>query len=189
MATETFLTAYSFKLNVAECEFIVFERSRIKSDLRLSVGGSQIRNVQVVTYVGLWFQSDGRWSKHKEITKGRAILSSNKGSVIYEKGFDKNVEFAVQLLDTFVTSVMNFGCHIWTSSDLNSFDSIRGNFLKRVLKLPKSTITLSVLGELGKCCFICNSVYLMLCFYARMLCESRLKHVKDVCVSDMSIRD
>jgi hypothetical protein len=175
---ENFCRDYGFKINELKCEFMIFEKSRRMTVESLKIGNLELKNIPVLRYLGIWFERNGKWSKHIELTVAKAKVASNFASRVYMKGPSKKVDFLVQILDTFVSSILRFGIHVWAVKPLGKLDSVRLNFLKKSLNLPKSTRHLSVLSEFGKCCMDCQAAYEKFCFYCRVMSFRELEHVK-----------
>ena len=56
----------------------------------------------------------------------------------------------MQLFDTYVQSILNYGCEIWGFSSVKKSERVHRKFLKRVLGVKMSTNTMALYGDTGR---------------------------------------
>ena len=61
-----------------------------------------------------------------------------------------NIETLLSLFDTYVTCILNYGCEVWGYHTAPDIEKIHLYFLKRILKVRKSTVNTMVYCELGR---------------------------------------
>ena len=62
-----------------------------------------------------------------------------------------NVETTLSLFDTYVSSVLHYGCEVWGFHKAPHVEKVHVEFLKRIMFLRKSTNNVMVYFELGRC--------------------------------------
>jgi hypothetical protein len=67
------------------------------------------------------------------------------------KGNNLNVETTLSLFDTYLISVLHYGCEIWGFHKAPHIERVHMNFLKKIMLLRKSTNNLMVYFEFGRC--------------------------------------
>ena len=61
-----------------------------------------------------------------------------------------NTETLLSLFDTYIGSILNYGCEVWGFNKANSHEIIHIQFCKRILGVKKSTTNMMVYSELGR---------------------------------------
>jgi hypothetical protein len=61
-----------------------------------------------------------------------------------------NHETLLPLFDTYVKCILNYGCEVWGYHTAPDIEKIHLYFLKRILKVRKSTVNTMVYCELGR---------------------------------------
>ena len=182
---EIFCADNDLEINSDKCEYMIVNNCRKQPDDFVLINSNRVKNVQVIRYLGVWFNRKGSWNRHSDISLARMNLSLNCAKYIFSKGPDKRTDFARQLLDTFVSPIMTFGSHVWKVSKYDKFDSVRSLFLKKVLGQPLKSRNVSTLFEAGCICSECLIAYHVANFYARCLTNDRLLHVRKIIFSKL----
>jgi hypothetical protein len=63
---------------------------------------------------------------------------------------DFNTVTILQLFDTYVGSVMNYGCEVWGFNKATDVERVHLSFLKRILGVKRSTLSAAVYREFGR---------------------------------------
>jgi hypothetical protein len=68
---------------------------------------------------------------------------------LYSKMHDDcfNHETLLSLFDTYVSCILNYGCEVWGSHKGEDIEKIHLNFLKRTLKVRRSTVKFIIYFE------------------------------------------
>ena len=61
-----------------------------------------------------------------------------------------NVETLISLFDTYVASILNYGCEVWCSHSANDVEKVHLEYIKSILGVRKITNTASVYFETGR---------------------------------------
>ena len=61
-----------------------------------------------------------------------------------------NVETLLSLFDTYVASILNYGCEVWGSHYANDVEKVHLEYKKSILSVRKNTNTASVYFETGR---------------------------------------
>ena len=61
-----------------------------------------------------------------------------------------NIETMLQVFDTYVSSILNYGCEIWGFNMAKDVEKVHMDFCKRILKVKKCTPNYMLYSELGR---------------------------------------
>ena len=66
------------------------------------------------------------------------------------KNFGLSPDTVIQLFESFVGSILNYGSEVWGFSKANQLERVHPKFLKRLLYVKRSTSNQAVYGETGR---------------------------------------
>jgi hypothetical protein len=71
---------------------------------------------------------------------------------LYSKIHDDcfNHETLLSLFDTYISCILNYECEVWGSHKVEDIEKIHLNFLKRTLKVRRSTVNFIIYFEIGR---------------------------------------
>ena len=61
-----------------------------------------------------------------------------------------NVESKLSVFDTYVSSLLNYGCEVWGFHPAHDVERVHLDFCKRILRIKKSTSNFMIYSELGR---------------------------------------
>ena len=75
----------------------------------------------------------------------------------------------ISVFDTYVTSIINYGCEAWGSRNRTDIETFHLYYLKRILKVRKSTVNHMVYFELVRTPWYINRYIRMICYWLKLL--------------------
>jgi hypothetical protein len=149
--------------NPGKCEFIVFEKpNRRRAKIAWNVMGENREEQESARYLGLFFQSDGKWNLQLQIASSRARIALGRCKVIAGTVGYSNLSILVNYFDSTVASVYRFGLGVWGISvaKLAVIDQIFAEYIRFIFKFPPSTGSNVILSNFARRCAKCDSLYL-----------------------------
>ena len=80
-----------------------------------------------------------------------------------------NVETRLHVFDTYVSSVLNYGCEVWGFNMAKEVEKIQTDFCKRILKVKKCTPNYMLYAELGRFPLIINRKIRIVKYWIKLL--------------------
>ena len=97
---------------------------------------------------------------------------------------------ALQLFDSFVTPILNYGSELWCKSkEIQCIERVQLKFIKYLLGVKSSTCTLAVLGEVGRFPVAISQHIKLLKYWIRLLQTDDSKLVKKAFLTQRSLLD
>ena len=98
--------------------------------------------------------------------QGRKALFSLRSKC---KNMNLNFKTILHLFDTYIGSVLMYGCEIWGTNKCLDIEKIHIDFCKHLLSVRKSTCNAMVYFELGRLPLSCNFTFRILKFWFKLL--------------------
>ena len=137
---------YDLKVNCEKTKIVVF-RKRVNE--KCWYGGVPIEVVDKFNYLGSVFYYTGNFSANFECIQGKALKALNV-FMFKIKDFGLSPDIVIQLFESFVGSILNYGSEVWGFSKANPLERVHLKFLKRLLFVKRSTSNQAVSGETGR---------------------------------------
>lgn len=142
---------WKLEVNVSKTKMVVFRNGgKIKYYEKCFYNDVELDIVDVFTYLGVDFKFNGKFdcTQNSIATKARKCTFN-----LFKKVKDNNlnVETTLSLFDTYVSSVLHYGCEVWGFHKAPHVEKVHVEFLKRIMFLRKSTNNVMVYFELGRC--------------------------------------
>jgi len=155
-------------VNVKKTEIVVFGQSK-KANESWSLNGRNLKVVKGYKYLGLDLYVSLRWGKMRDrlYAKARAKVASAFGMANCTHLL--NVDFGVQLWQTLIRPVLEYGAEIWGEEVWGKGEQLQREVAKRILRCPSSTTDEAVLGELGWWTLKARSDMLRLRFWGKIV--------------------
>lgn len=139
---------YGLTVNTDKTKVLVFRNAGIVKN-KWTYNGKEVELVDCFNYLGLLLNYNGKFNgaQTKLAEQGRKALFSlqQKTKTLY-----LNVQSMLSLFDTYVASVMFYGCEIWGNSKALSIEKLHTDFCKRLLGVKSTTVNAAVYHELGR---------------------------------------
>ncbi len=149
--------------NPGKCEFLVFEkRGSRRSKVTWNVMGVNREEQDSARYLGLFFQSDGKWNLQLQVAASRSRIALGRCKVIASTVGYTNLRLLVNYFDSTVASVYRFGLGVWGVSvaKISTLDQIFANYIRFIFRFPPTTGTNVILSNFSRRCAKCDSLYL-----------------------------
>ena len=141
---------YDLKVNCEKTKIVVFrKRGKIKENEKWWYGGKSIEIVDKFNYLGTVFYYTGNFSNNFEFIQGKALRALNV-FMFKIKDYGLSPDITIELFDSFVGSILNYGSEVWGFSKANQLERVHLKFLKRLLYVKRSTSNQAVYGETGR---------------------------------------
>ena len=132
----TWLDANKLSINTKKTHFMVFHRSRIKTnDVNVIMQQNIIERVNSTKFLGLIIDDKLKWHEHIQQVTHKIARSVG---ILYKIRHYLNKQTLLNMYYTFVFSYLIYGVEIWGSASLNHI-----NPLKKIFKKCERTITFS----------------------------------------------
>jgi hypothetical protein len=143
-----FCAIFELTVNMVKTEVLVFSRSRVGVRAEIFYRQQIVPQKTKYKYLGIWF-----WATHGAKLGGQALLEAARValfSVEKQIRVDQitNPAMAFHLFDSLVAPILLYGSEIWGCyGKAIEADHLHIAFIKRILRLPTATDTITVLAE------------------------------------------
>jgi hypothetical protein len=143
-------TKWNIDVNIEKTKIVVFRnRGKLTNTEKWTYNGNIIQVVDSFNYLGLTLNYNGKFTKTQKL-----IALQGKKTMGYILRLCHNLclnkETQLQVFDTYISSVLNYGCEIWGFVPGHDVENVHMDFCKRILNVKKSTTNAAVLRELGR---------------------------------------
>ena len=147
---EMFCTKWNLDVNIGKTKIVVFRKGGILSRNECwTYAGEDIEILNSFNYLGIVLTSGGAFVKATKTLAGKALKAMNSLLSI-TKPMKIPVKIMFNLFDSFVVSILNYGCEIWGFSNAENIERVHRKFCKWYLNVKMSTSNISLYGELGR---------------------------------------
>jgi hypothetical protein len=148
--------------NPEKCEFLVFTSRRGGSRRRWDVLGVQREEQDKARYLGLHYQSSGRWDAQLQLSSSKARSALGRCKIIIQTIGKGSVPLALAFFESIVASVYRFGLGVWgvTVAKVTILDRIFAEYISWLFRFPRTTGTNIILSNFGRRCAKCDSLFL-----------------------------
>ncbi len=124
--------------------------------------GNLRESVNSARYLGIIFDSHGKWALQKGIVAARARLALGRCKVIVNTIGHRDSKHLIDLFDSLVASIYRFGLGAWgpTAGKLTVLDDTFTDFIRWLFMLPKNTCKNNILSCFGRRCAMCDALFL-----------------------------
>ena len=139
---------WSLKVNIDKTKVIIFSAGRIRKYKSFKFGENSIDVVDDYVYLGTTFNFNGKF--HKAIAK--QVLQAKKayyGLLTKVKKHNLDADVFIDLVEKLVIPTLLYGSEIWGFSNIKQLQVCLNNFMRKFLRLHKSTPMCMINGELG----------------------------------------
>lgn len=105
------------------------------------------------------------------VEQGRKALFSLQNST---RNLDLYTETKVSLFDTYISSILSYGCEIWGFYNASHVEKLNTDFCKRLLCAGNNTPNYMVYYELGRYPLIIHSKLRIMKYWIHLLCTENL---------------
>ena len=141
---------WGLAVNVAKTKIVVFRKRGPTKDTEVwFYKNEKLEIVKDFNYMGVIFNFTGSFTLHNQYVIGKALRASGVLlSNLYK--VEVNPTIALELFDTFVGSILSYGCQIWGFNKCKCIERIQLKFCKSLLGVKSATCSTAVYCELGR---------------------------------------
>ena len=164
-----YCNTWSLSVNTDKTKIVAFrKRGKLKANERWFYNGQEIEVVNDFNYLGVVFNCFGSFISNQQYVTGKALKAMNVLNFHLRKFCLSPIE-SIQLFDTFVTSVLNYGGQIWGLNKSKAIERIHLKFLKGLLRVKITTSNAGVYGVLGRYPIYINRFVLAIKYWFKIL--------------------
>ena len=137
-------------INLQKTKIVVFRnRGVLRENEKWYLNGKMIEICNQFVYLGLLLNYNGTFTiTQKTLSEQGRKATFCLLSKIYDECY--NFETLLSLFDTYVTSIVNYGCEIWGYHKSPDIETLHLYYLKRILIVRKGRVNHMVYFELGQ---------------------------------------
>ena len=146
----TYTKKWNLTVNIDKTKILVFKNGKkLTGHVNWTYDGKNIEVVDQFNYLGMLFNYNGKFTQTQRhvAEQGRKALFAISSTL---KNFNCNLETKCTIFDTYVSSILNYGCEIWGFHKAPDIEKLHLSFLKRTLGVKKSTCNNLIYCELGR---------------------------------------
>ena len=141
---------WGLTVNIQKTKIVVFrKRAQIREGESWTYNDEHIEVVNNFNYLGIVFNYTGTFVLNQETLAGKGLKALNVLLANTCK-YDFNIKTLCQLFDSFVGSILSYGCEVWGFTKSKELERIHLKFCKLILKLRTRTSNAGIYGELGR---------------------------------------
>lgn len=149
-SVQDYTQRWCLTVNTSKTKLVVFRSSwRVYDTESWTFNDDNIEVVDSFRYLGLVLTYNGKFyttQKMLATQAQKAMFCLMK--TVKENHF--NIQTKLELFDTYVGSILNYGCEIWGNHKDPDIERVHLNFLKRILGVKRSTLNMMVYRELDR---------------------------------------
>ena len=139
---------WGLEVNTAKTKVIVFrKRGRLGQDVQFVFANSPLEIVDDFNYLGVSMNNTGSFTLNQQNLLGKGLKAMNT-LLANVKTFNFTPKTLCQLFDSFVGSVVSYGCEVWGHSKSKELERLYLKYLKSVLGVKLSTSNAGLYDEL-----------------------------------------
>ena len=157
---------------------MIFEKGR-QTYHEFFIYDTKIDLVDCFKYLGITLFKNGNWYRsQKYIAKHASHALYNLFAVL--NNIESQTSQKCKLFDSLVGSILNFGADVWGSHEATDIELVHTKFLRRILKVKKSTNLTALYGELGRIPLVVYRKVIVIKYWIKMLHQSDSSLVKQM---------
>ena len=179
----SYCDTWGLSVNTDKTQVVVFKkRGRICDNEIWYYNGKRLSVVNDFHYLGVVFNYTGSFTANQQYLSGKALKAMNVLRIHLMK-FDLKPKDSLQLFDTFISSLLNYGSPIWGFTKSKELERLHLKFLKSLLRVKASTSNAGVYIELGRYPHFINRYVAIIQYWFKLLCTNNiiLRHIYSQC--------
>lgn len=166
---ETYTDEWGLVVNVAKTKIVVFRNGgKLRTDEKWEYKGEILEVLDQFVYLGVLFNFNGKFlvTQKQLASQGRKALFALKSTI---KQLYLNHCTLFSLFDTYVCSILNYGCEVWGSHKGPDIEKVHLDFLKVALGVRKNTNSTMIYFETGRLPLYYIRIFRMFKFWFKLL--------------------
>lgn len=141
---------WNLNVNTEKTKIVVFRKGgTMGQNDHWYYAGREIEVVNSFNYLGVVFSCGGSFMQHAKYLSDKALKAMHSLLQI-TKDMEIPVNIMLQLFDSLVASILNYGCETWGFLNAECVERIHRKFLKYILNVKLSTNNYAIYKELGR---------------------------------------
>ena len=141
---------WNLTVNIDKTKIVVFRKGGMLAQIdRWYYAGQEIEIVNSFNYLGVLFSCGGSFMQNAKFLSDKALKAMHALFQIL-KEVETPVNIMLNLFDSLVASILNYGCESWGFLNAECIERIHRKFLKHILHVKISTNNYAVYKELGR---------------------------------------
>lgn len=141
---------WGLEVNTDKTKVVVFRnRGSVRHNERWYYNNEPLEIVDNFNYLGVVLNYTGSFVLNNQFVVGKALKAMHILLKNINK-YDVPPKISLQLFDSFVGSILSYGCPVWGLSKSKEVERIHLKFCKSILGVKQSSCTAAVYGELGR---------------------------------------
>ena len=139
---------WALKVNIEKTKVIIFSRGKVRKFKSFNFGDLVIDVVDDYIYLGTTFNYNCKFDK----AMAKQVLQAKKATfslMIKVRQLNLSVEVFIELFERLIIPILLYGSEIWGYGNIKQLQVMANNFMRKMLKLHKSTPVCMLIGELG----------------------------------------
>ena len=146
---EAYCKKWKLTVIIGKTKVMICKKGGRAPDEHFTLNGEKLELVSEFKYLGYVISNGGSVQKAINLLADKAVRSM--GMLLSTiKRIEVPFKMLMQLFDTYVKSILNYGCEIWGFSSAEKCERVHRKFLKRVLGVKMSTNTMALYGDTGR---------------------------------------
>ena len=143
-----YCSEWGLTVNIFKTKIVVFrKRGNIRPEESWTYNNEQIEVVNDFNYLGVVFNYAGSFILNQEALAGKG-LKALRVLLANTRKCDFNIKTLCQLFDSFVGSILSYGCEVWGFSKSKELERIHLKFCKTILKAKTCTSNAGGYGDM-----------------------------------------
>ena len=143
---KSYCATWDLAVNTSKTKIVIFSKGKVRNKPTFYFGNDTIEVCDDYTYLGVIFNYNGNFKKaiNKQVCKARQAMFAllSKAAKLHLP-----IDVTCDLFDKIVLPILLYGSEIWGLENVNQIEIFYRKFLKKLLKISKSTPNCIVYGE------------------------------------------
>ena len=174
-----YCSKWNLMVNASKTKIVIFSRGKIRNKPSFHFGNNNLSICDEYTYLGVVFNYNGNFKKaiSKQVSQAKRAMFS-----LLSKATNLQLapDTTLKLFDALVLPILLYGCEVWGFGNTTYIETFYRNFIKKLLKLNKSTANCMVYGEIGKAGLQIACTCTMVNFWSRIVTGNQSKYVSRI---------
>ena len=167
---EQFCSDYRLTVNITKTKVVVFRKGgKLSKHDQFYYKNSKLEIVGNYIYLGVPFSSSGSFSTARKHFSTKSVSAIHAMWPIFTGAKINSPGSWFKIFNSLVTSVLSYGCPVWSISFINELEHIKSHFIRKLFNLSRYTPGYILRLELGQTNISITFIKLILGFWIRLL--------------------
>ena len=147
---ENYCTKWNLNVNIPKTKIVVFRKGgNLGQNDKLYYAGNEIEVVNSFVYLRVVFSSGGSFIPNTKTLSGKALERMHQLIQLLRE-VDTPINIALNLFDSFVASVLSYGCEVWGYMNAECIERVHRKIYKYIINGKQTTNNNALYSELGR---------------------------------------